>query len=222
MLEKKLKLELFICVFGVFVCTFSHFSACADICDEWFKQSKIKSGAQDCLLQCAIHKVDMSTFMCHDACGVLCKKAMPVDFTFKLSSLYPGLTDAERALVSEFPKQAFQVYMAKYKAESVCQDLFGQNQTNDESDACRHFVWAGLNTKELGSKDAQKFLNAHEQEPTQPEKEKAMDLANNRAGVLIAEELIKNNKFSIEELIQRFQKTLDAGELIVLKARIKK
>jgi hypothetical protein len=212
--------------FGVFVFIIITSSYCAlaraDICDKWFKKSKIVAGSKDCLLECTVLPVDMGTSGCHEACAEYCKKSVATGFNFKMAALYPALTTAERALVAEFPTQAVTVYQAKRSAEAACSGIYGKNRMNDESDACRHYIWAGLNTEKLGAEKAQKFLNAHEQEPTQPANEKAMDLANNRAGILAAESLIKEKKFSEEELTKRFQKALSQGDLVVLKPRVKK
>ena len=60
---------------------------------------------------------------------------------------------------------------------------------NDASDAYRHYIWAGLMVNEFGKSFSEKVLNAHELEPSQPEKEKAMDLANNRRAVSITVDL---------------------------------
>lgn len=201
-----------------FLLCLSH--ARADVCDDWFAKSKIKKG-ETCLNNCVIHKVDLRTFGCHSICNKLCDIDLTPDFIFTLSSLYPGLTDSERALSSENPGEAYIVYTQKAKAESGCESLFGSNNINDESDACRHFLWAALLTRELGPDIAQKFLIAHEQEPTQPEKEKSMDLANNRVGMDFAKKLKNSNEFSVEIVLKGFSESLKKNELIILKPKIR-
>lgn len=209
-------LKIFITIFLLYS---SHLRA--DICDDWFIKSKIKKN-KNCLNSCVIHKVDLSTFVCHSICNKLCDSDIAPDFIFTLSSLYPGLTDSERALTSQLPKEAFIVYKQKAKAETACEEIFGTNNKNDESDSCRHFIWSAYLTRELGSDLAQKFLNAHEEESTQPENEKAMDLANNRVGFLLAEKLIKSKKFSNDIVIKEFHTALKNNELTILKPTIKK
>lgn len=44
-----------------------------------------------------------------------------------------------------------------------------------------------------------------------------MDLANNRAGIFTAEQLVKNGNFSQPELKKEFLKQLKEGSLIVIK-----
>jgi hypothetical protein len=120
------------------------------------------------MLECAVIPADMGTFDCPTACSDFCRESVGTDFIFKVSDLCRGLTNSERALVAQFPKEALQAFLDKDKAESICAKQFGDNRTNDESDACRHFVWASLMRKSLGSDLAQKFLNAHEQQSGQP------------------------------------------------------
>ena len=192
----------------------------ADVCAVWLAKSKIKKG-ESCLNRCVIHKVDLRTFGCHSICNKLCDIDLTPDFIFTLSSLYPGLTDSERALSSENPKDAYIAYTQKAKAESGCENLYGSNNINDESDACRHFLWAAFLTRELGPDVAQRFLNAHEQEPTQPDKEKIMDLANNRAGIDFAKNLKNSKEFSVDNVLKGFSEAVKKNELIILKPKIK-
>jgi hypothetical protein len=49
-----------------------------------------------------------------------------------------------------------------------------------------------------------------------------MDLANNRAGILAAEKLIKNKNFSTDNLIDAGMEELKKGTLSVLEPKIKK
>jgi hypothetical protein len=163
----------------------------------------------------------MGTFDCPLACAEYCKESAGTDFLFKVSDLYPGLTASERALVAKYPKEALRVYMHKSTAESICAKQFGDNRTNDESDACRHFVWSALLRKNLGEELAQKFLNGHEEQPGQPKDQKAMDLSNNRAGMKTAERLEKSNSFSEENIIREFEGTLKRKELIVIDPKFK-
>ncbi len=114
----------------------------------------------------------------------------------------------------------FTAYQLTWKAESLCEDLYPTSATNDESDACRHFVWAALLANEFKREFAEKVLYAHEQEPTQPEEEKAMDLANNQRGVSTGESLISKKTFSEQKIIEEFAQQLKENKLIVLKKRI--
>ena len=194
------------------------FNAQADICDDWFAKSKIKKD-KNCLSRCVIRKVDMGTFVCRSVCNKLCDSKIAPEFLFNVSALYPGLTDLERALLAEYPKEALIVYQQKAKAESTCSDLFDSNETNDESDACRHYLWAAHLANKLGADMAQKFLNAHEQESHQPENEKGMDLANNRAGILLAEKLVRSKIFDDDKVVEGFKSALKNKELVVLKPK---
>ena len=71
-------------------------------------------------------------------------------------------------------------------------------------------------------KFSQEILGAHEQDNKQPPEEKAMDLANNRLGLIIAEELSRKDKLNENNILKSFQKHLKLGNIIVLKKNNKK
>lgn len=110
-----------------------------------------------------------------------------------------GLTNDELPLAKRSPTDTSLAYLKSWKAESACGRIYKVSDTNDESDACRHFLWAALLMESLGREKSEDILNAHENNPQQPEDEKSMDLANNRRGISVAERLIKNKAFSEEK-----------------------
>lgn len=122
----------------------------ADLCENWFKQKKIKPGT-NCLIECATLPVGMGTFDCPNACPSFCDVSLKTDLFFSLSELYPRLNEGERALAAQNPAVAVKVYLAKGNAEDLCKKEFGDNRKNDPSDACRHFLWAGLMANDIGS-----------------------------------------------------------------------
>jgi hypothetical protein len=132
---------------------------------------------------------------------------------------YPGLTLEEQELIKQYPRESLKVFQAKEKAESLTNKYFNRSDQNDESDAFRHFMWAGLLSKELGSDLAKKFLDAHEAGPNNGEEERAMDLANNREGLLTADRLRKNSQLSEDNLIKEAKLSLDQKRLIVLRKK---
>ena len=67
---------------------------------------------------------------------------------------------------------------------------------------------------------AQMFLDAHENNIYQTETEKAMDLANNRAGLLESGRLEKQKKLNLKNLEKAALKHLREQKLIVLKKRL--
>lgn len=150
-----------------------------------------------CLAACTALQVDMGTFDCPKFCDSLCVPTVAgeaVGLGFKLSGLYPGLTDAERKFADKNPMGALRAYHLSWKAERICKEVYFVSDTNDESDACRHFIWASLLNIEFGLVVASEILDAHEQNPDQAETEKSMDLANNRRGLIISSKLIKGKK----------------------------
>lgn len=193
----------------------SHASQPSPECVSWFKSEKIKPGIKDCELKCATTKVDMGTFHCPNQCDDLCKMSTGSngagDFIY-----YPGLTPTEEELVKKNPKEALIVFLQKTRAEFSSARNFPKQTFNDEGDAFRHYIWAGLITKELGPERAQAYLDAHEDNPAQPADEKAMDLANNRGGILSAQKLIKDGTFSINKLEKAALDDLRLKKLVVL------
>ena len=161
----------------------------------------------------------MGTLGCHAECSYLCESSGAEDFIFKISDLYPGLTEAERAIVAQDPMRATKAYSLSLEAEEHCHKVFPSSRTNDESDACRHFMWAGLLYAEFGHSFSEQVLNAHEVDPKQPLAEKQMDLANNRQGLAIAKFLKKTNNLNGISLLREFESNLKGGKLKVLKKR---
>lgn len=201
-------------MFGVLIWN----SSKADVCDKWFADSKIKPGPS-CLSQCVLIFTDLGTFSCPQGCPSYCKASYKSELLFQLSDLYVSLTPAERALSAENPKMSLDAYLLSLKAEKLCLKLYSSSERNDESDACRHYTWAALMSHDLGVEFASKVLVAHEQDSRQPEDERAMDLANNRAGLLAADELKKKESFSEASLLSRFKLALKSKELSILKSR---
>ena len=178
-------------------------------CVAWFKESNILTDSKSCNLACKTIKVDMGTFICPDQCDLLCQEKTKNSL---LASIlyYPGLTPAERALTEKYPKEAISVFIQKTRAESSTERIFPDQGISDESDALRHFIWAGLLTKELGAKMAQEFLIAHESDPSQPTQDYEMDIHNNSKGQQATEKLIKEKSWSLQRLEEEGQKRVES------------
>ncbi len=206
----------------IFLC-FSLFTniASASECKDWFQTAQIKKG-DNCLLDCSMAEVDMGTFQCHNICDTLCNSSVAKQFIFRISRLYPGLTQVERALSALYPLKMLQSYILTWKTEWICFSLFKSSQTNDASDACRHFIWATLLYKKFGLEFSKKVLNAHEQETIQTKKEKQMDTTNNQLGLQTAQYLIKQNQFNKSNILKAFQNNLKNGKIIIIRNKVKK
>lgn len=72
----------------------------------------------------------------------------------------------------------------------------------------------------IGSKNAEVVLNAHENNPREPKQQQAMDLANNRLGLLDFQKLHVDLS-SNNQIKNSFIKQLKSDKLIVLKPRYK-
>jgi hypothetical protein len=171
----------------------------SDVCDKWFEKLRLKPGP-DCLAECVIADVGMASASCPQGCARYCRENLAVNFIFNSSELYPGLTVMERALVSKDPVAAAKVYKAKWMAEQATLGLLQRNLPNDESDACRHFIWAALMVDALGEQKAKEFLSAHEQTEAEPAEEKSMDVFNNAEGVAAARDMKAKGSFNLENL----------------------
>lgn len=108
-------------------------------------------------------------------------------------------------------------YQLTWKAEELCLDIYPTTETNDESDGCRHFMWAAFLVSEFDESFAKQVLNAHEQNSMQPEKE--MDLINNQLGIIYGKKWKINKNRSNSELINEFNNLLKNGKIIVLLKR---
>ena len=191
----------------------------ADECLKWFEREGIKKG-EDCLIECAMIETDMGTFHCPEFCGALCKEQITERAVFSLSYFYQRLNPTERALIAKEPKKMLTAYQLAQEAEELCRNLFAENLRNDESDACRHFVWAALLYKTFGHEFSYKVLDAHEREPDQPSEEKSMDLKNNKIGLQAAEKLLQKKKLNKKEILKLFKKHLEENSLAILKKNI--
>ncbi len=190
--------------------------AADDVCEKWFIEAGLKANQKGCVQKCSSTMVDMGTFTCPDECEDLCKSTV-LDKVLEPFSYVKGLTEGDRAEIAKYPKDALIVYEAKIKVDSLTEKVFGKAGKNDESDAFRHFVWAGLLVKELGKERAETFLAAHEQDPDQPKKEKEMDLINNKLGVdFSSKELKEGRTIDISILEKKALESLKQGKLNIL------
>lgn len=186
-------------------------------CEEWFQSLKI-TDAKKCESKCRTSETDMATYMCPQQCDILCKKiGKPVG---KDPNLY-GLTDDEVKFCASHKVVCIQAYKLTWTAESLCKEIYETSELSDESDACRHYIWSFLLSKEIGISSAEAILNAHENTPLEPQDEKAMDLANNRLAQI---DFAKRNakKITDKYITDLFKENLKNNKLIILKPKYKK
>jgi len=179
-------------------------------CDDWFAKLKIEN-SKNCESLCVIADTDMSTFRCPDRCESLCNQAS--------ENIY-GLTDDEIKFCKENKLDCLRAYKETWSAEKICLKIYPVSDVNDESDACRHYVWSILLAKSIGTIKAETVLNAHENNPREPKNQQAMDLANNRLGLLDYQKM-KSKKITDEEITKSFIEQLKKNSLIILKQNYK-
>lgn len=186
------------------------------ICVDWFSKQNIQAGAR-CEWDCVAAPMDMGTFYCSSDCKELCKVADDNKKIPNATLYYPYLNPAEVALSLKHPKEAMRVYQQKDLAEKRVLRLMGRNEVDDESDAIRHFIWAGLLAKELGLDLAKEFLDAHEVSEDVSSPSRAMDLANNRAGLTVSDRLRRNGVLDLKTIEDSALEELKQRRLVVLK-----
>ncbi len=130
----------------------------------------------------------------------------------------------ELALIKEFPLEALDVYLQAEKARTSVLKYFPKDGEDDESDAFRHFVWAGLLSQSLGPDLAKRFLDAHESDGLKShdlhyKQASEMDTANNRTALEAAEKLKAQDALTWSAIEQDGQKALNEGRLSVLKPK---
>ncbi len=192
-----IKVSILYCLFLLGPLLSQSASGATKNCDKWFEKNigKIRN---DCPADCATIRIDMGTFQCHSECPELCA-ALKKTTTSEPGRfiLYPGLTPAERKLIDKNPKEAIAVFVAKSRAEIS---------------STRNFPVQGF----INSERAQIYLDAHEENRLQPTAERAMELANNRGGILAAQKLLNNGPFELRQLEQQALDDLRSHRLVIL------
>jgi hypothetical protein len=181
-------------------------------CEDWFQSLKIKD-SKSCESKCRTSQTDMATYLCPQQCDLFCKnQGKPIE---KDSNFY-DLTDNEIAFCKKNPISCAQAYKLSWEAEKICQSIYIRSSTNDESDACRHYIWAYLLAKELGKKTALKILDAHEDNPKQALNEREMDLHNNELGLNAFQ---KNKNLPNSALLELYKKNLKDKKVKIVKPK---
>lgn len=183
-------------------------------CEDWISNLNIKK-SKNCEEKCRVAPTDMSSYMCPRTCKELCSQNDPEPQL----NIY-GLTDDELSFCKKNIKTCLKAYKLTWDAENLCRSMYdGRSETNDETDACRHYVWATMLARDIGVEDAETILNAHENNPFEPEDEKAMDLANNRLALV---DFLKNKskKYDDKSILDSFLSNLKKKKIIVISPRV--
>ena len=187
----------------------------ASACEEWFNSLKIKKDSE-CESNCRTVEVDMASYMCNHQCDVLCKNTPK-----KPSENYYGLTDDEIKFCKNNPVKCAKAYKQSWITEKLCLDIYPYSDMDDESDACRHYVWAILLSREIGTKDAETVLNAHENNSKEPKNQQSMDLANSRMAIINFQKDAK--KFNSNDDIKKsFINEIKENKFIIIKPKYSK
>jgi hypothetical protein len=130
------------------------------------------------------------------------------------------LTPAEKTFIENHPIEALNAYAQSRRAILATWKNFGRNSDGDESDAFRHFVWAGLLTQQLGNSLASDFLAAHEQILSNAKQidrmSSEMDRWNNDEGIKIAKAILAKGEFSLARVEKEARDAIAQGRLKVI------
>ena len=131
-------------------------------------------------------------------------------------NVYNQLNDKEKSLLWRHPFLAMKIKENREKAFRATSHFDGIE--DGYGDAIRHCYWYALNQVSAGlnSPLAEEFGNAHENTPTNTEKEKRMDLHNNAVGYYLGNQAIING-WSEDELLNQVINAADNGELYIIK-----
>jgi len=137
---------------------------------------------------------------------------------------YKGrLTPAEAAFIRAYPLDALNAYAQSRRAILSTWKYFGRNVEDDESDAFRHFIWAGLLSEQLGEARVREYLSAHEDIPANAAKAGSsgleMDRYNNEEGLRAARALADKNELSLARLENEARNAIAQDKLNVLRSR---
>ncbi len=204
-------------LFSILICFFACEFLSANQCDDWFRQTKAAE-SENCLSTCLIAKKDLSNFVCSQKCEDFCSIDPGNSFSFLN---YYGLTKEEVRFCSEHRIVCLTAYRLTWSAENLCKQIYLQSSVNDESDACRHYVWSILLSRELGLRHALSILSAHEKNPNEKADEMQMDLDNNEAGIDYFSKLTKKN-ITDEEILSSFKRALSGKKLVIIKPKYPK
>ncbi len=99
---------------------------------------------------------------------------------------YTEITSDEWGLIGTHPIDSARVAIASVTAGNETKRRFpGEPSYNNMADAFKHCYFAAILSRDLGYYTAIRYLDAHENFPGNPAREKRMDDFNNRAGAAL-------------------------------------
>jgi hypothetical protein len=123
------------------------------------------------------------------------------------------LNPAERLAIALQPLSVPAASDSATKALAEAKRRFPVTLHNGPGDAFRHCYWAALMTRDIGTLNTLALTDAHEEWDGNPSTEKAMDLHNNRQGIVIG---VMNRTASDAQLADLCHEALRAGKLRLL------
>ncbi len=184
-------------------------------CQDWFDSLKIKD-KKNCESICRTSETDMSSFLCPNKCDLFCKRLNKIPIA--PDPFYYGLTDAEVSFCEKNKFTCIKAYQLSWSVEKSCLSIYKRSNTDDESDACRHYMWAFVMAQDFGLENSKKILDAHESNPKQSAQEKEMDDFNNDVSLEDFKKT-KDKKLSESEILEKFKERISTHKLKVLKPK---
>lgn len=115
----------------------------------------------------------------------------------------------------KYPSDALMVAKNAITAQLLTKKHYKIPRDHTESNAFKHFVWSGLNSRDIGREQAQKFLDAHEMNASFSKESSKMDRHNNKKGLDAADKISKDENFQ-KNLINAAHEAIKNDELVVL------
>ncbi len=127
---------------------------------------------------------------------------------------YFGVNPRELELAQEYPVAAALCHRAAQQARDEATRRYPDSAfTNGAGDAFRHAYWNALMVRAVGSDLAERFADAHEEDPGQPDEQRRMDLHNNEVGRRIGRIW---NRCPEDVVAGEVVRALNSGQLIVM------
>ena len=193
-------------------------------CRNWFRKLKIDAGdPRDCVKKCITAPTGMATFDCPPFCDEMCNRSVEKrEEPYQAPNPVPDLCPDEVYLIVENPENFSRVHYSRKRALELTRESFGLSSIlNDESDAFRHFVWAGLLAMETSPEYAKAFTDSHES-CTFSDAAQEMDYSNNAAAIGWVEKMKKKGSISEKALLAEAKRLLRERKLVVLRQRLEK
>lgn len=133
----------------------------------------------------------------------------------EITATLKNITAEEINLSKKYPPDAVMIVKNAITAQFLTKKYYKIPKDHTESNAFKHFIWSGLNSRDVGREQAQKFLDAHEMNASFSKESSKMDRHNNKMGLDAADKIPKDENFQ-KNLINAAHEAIKNHELVIL------